>query len=107
MENVANTQIARDSYCNKISVQAVHNKVKPKKRLKRSTYYKKRRSKEHHVKKFPVHKQPLKCKNYRENKERLNMYQHLELPNEVDIITVVSNGTARDSDICSVFWRKR
>ena len=37
-------------------------------------------------------------------KERLNMYQ--ELTAEIDIVSVDSNGSEYDGDICSIFWRK-
>ena len=46
------------------------------------------------------------CTQNRVKKERLNMYQQLELPEEVDIVSVASNDTAKDNDICSIFRAK-
>ena len=92
----------------------VHREMKHRKRLKQSTYYRKRRLRENHVKMFKIHKPPIKYKRFiygeighyarncirdRVNKEKLNMYQQLELPEEIDIINVASNDTAKDSDI--------
>ena len=69
---------------------AVYIEIKPRKRLKWGTYYKKRRPRENHVKKFKNHKPLVKCKcficgeiwhfakNCAQNGvkiERLNMYQ--------------------------------
>ena len=41
---------------------AVYIEIKPRKRLKQSAYYKKGRPGENHVKKFKIHKIPVKCK---------------------------------------------
>ena len=66
------------------------------------------------LKKFKQHKPPWKCKCYicgvegqyagqckndKVRKERLNMYQELELADEIDIVSLDSNGSEHDSDI--------
>ena len=40
---------------------------------------------------------------YKVRKERLNMYQELELADEIDIVSLDSNDSEHDSDICSIF----
>ena len=39
-------------------------------------------------------------------KDILNMCWQLELPEEVDIVSIASNVTAKDSDVCSIFGGK-
>ena len=90
----------------------IHNK------LKKSTYYRKGRLKSGHVKKFKQHKSPRKCKCFIcgnegcyayqckidiVRKQSLNMYQKLELTDEIDIVSVDSNDNEQDSDIYSIY----
>ena len=50
LENEANRQITSYSYCNKIYMPTVHRETKSRKRLNQSTYYKKGKPRENHVK---------------------------------------------------------
>lgn len=34
------------------------------------------------------------------------MYQELELVDEIDIVSLDSNDSEHDNDICSIFWRR-
>ena len=98
-----------------IYLQYIKN-IKRTRKLKWSSYYKKGISKYNHGKKFKQHKPPRKykyficdveghyakeCKMKNFKKERLNMYQ--ELTAEIDIVSVDSNDSEYDGDICRIF----
>lgn len=109
------------SYCNKIYIPQIQKEGKPRKKLKRSTYYRKHRPRSNHVKKFKKHKPPRKCKCYicgelghyanecrnkKVSKDRLHNYEELNLVKEWDIVSVSSEDSENDSDICSIYSDK-
>ena len=106
LEAGATRQVPNYSYCNKIYSPAEHEEYKQQRKLKGSSYYKKGRPRSNYVNKFKIHKPPKKYKcficgeeghyalkrsKYEVHKDRLIMYQALELPPKIDIISINSN----------------